>query len=133
MSEEFPKDREAKRAMLLQRVERISETLRASGSKSEELATLAPEAVDALRDSGMFRLKLLSELGGAEAEPITEMMVLEELAYHDFTSAWCTMVGATAVASLGAFLPQAGLDRVFGDRHCPDRVDLVLSRRPRHS
>jgi alkylation response protein AidB-like acyl-CoA dehydrogenase len=119
MSEEFPKDRDAKRAMLLQRVERISETLRASGPKSEELATLAPEAVDALRDSGMFRLKLLSELGGAEAEPITEMMVLEELAYHDFTSAWCTMVGATAVASLGAFLPQAGLDQVFGDGHCP--------------
>ena len=41
-------------------------------------------------------------------------MVLEELAYHDLTSAWCTMVGATAIASLGTFLPQAGLDRVFG-------------------
>ena len=29
------------------------------------------------------------------------------------------MVGATGVASLGAFLPQAGLDQVFAQRHIP--------------
>ena len=62
-------------------------------------------------------------MGGAEADPITEMLVLEAIAYHDFTSGWCTMVGATAVGSLGAFLPQAGLDRVFANRHIP--VTLV--------
>jgi indole-3-acetate monooxygenase len=42
------------------------------------------------------------------------MLVLEALAYHDFTSGWCTMVGATAIASLGVFLSERGLDRVFG-------------------
>src|SRR5215472_9162471 len=47
------------------------------------------------------------------------MRVLEEIAYHDFTSGWCTMVGATAVGSLGAFLPQAGLERVFANGHIP--------------
>jgi indole-3-acetate monooxygenase len=58
-------------------------------------------------------------MGGAEADPVTEMLVLESIAYHDFTSAWCTMVGATAVASLGAFLPEAGIDRVFGNGQIP--------------
>ena len=29
------------------------------------------------------------------------------------------MVGATAIASLGTFLPKAGLDRVFKDGHIP--------------
>ena len=62
-------------------------------------------------------------MGGAEADPVAEMLVLEAIAYHDFTSSWCTMVGATAVGSLGAFLPQAGLDRVFANRHIP--VTLV--------
>jgi indole-3-acetate monooxygenase len=105
--------------MLLDGVERIAETLRASGPKSEELGTLAPEAVNALRDAGMFRLKLCAEMGGAEADPVTEMQVLEGLAYNDLTSGWCTMVGATGVASLGTFLVQSGLDKVFAGGHIP--------------
>lgn len=112
-------ERERKREALLTQVERIAPTLQASGGKSEELATLAPEAVAALRDAGLFRLKLPAMMGGAEADPVTEMMVLEAIAYHDFSSGWCTMVGATAVASLGAFLPEVGLDRVFRDGRIP--------------
>jgi alkylation response protein AidB-like acyl-CoA dehydrogenase len=72
-----------------------------------------------LRDAGMFRLKLPMAVGGAEADPLTEMLVLEGLAYHDFTSAWCTMVGTTGIASLGAFLPQAALDVVFANGQIP--------------
>jgi alkylation response protein AidB-like acyl-CoA dehydrogenase len=116
---EFPKERDAKRQMLLQGVADIADTLRASGPRSEELGTLAPEAVNALRDAGMFRLKLPMVVGGAEADPVTEMLVLEELAYHDFTSGWCTMVGATGVASLGAFLNEAGLQQVFANNRIP--------------
>jgi indole-3-acetate monooxygenase len=119
MIREFPKDRAANRALLLDGVAGIAETLRQSGPKSEELGTLAPEAVKALRDSGMFRLKLPHEVGGAEADPVTEMLVLENLAYHDFTSGWCTMVGATAIASLGMFLTPATLGRVFKDGAIP--------------
>jgi indole-3-acetate monooxygenase len=95
---EFPKDRDAKQKFLLEQVERIGPVLQASGARSEELGTLAPEAVAALRDAGMFRLKLPATAGGAEADPLTEMQVLEGLAYHDLTSGWCTMVGATGIA-----------------------------------
>lgn len=119
MAKAFPEERDAKRKALLDAVDRIAESLRASGARSEELATLAPEAVSALRDTGIFRLKLAAELGGAEADPVTEMLVLEALAYHDLTSAWCTMVGATAIASLGTFLPKAGVDQVFKNGHVP--------------
>ena len=119
MTGTLPQERLAKRRVLLDRVESIAGTLRASGPKSEEGGTLAPEAVSALRDAGMFRLKLPSVVGGAEADPVTEMMVLEALAYNDLASGWCTMVGATGIASLGIFLPQAGLDRVFGDGRVP--------------
>lgn len=118
-TKQFPQERQAKRDLLLARVKEIGPILQASGGKSEELATLAPEAVEALRSAGMFRLKLPTVLGGAEPDPVTEMLVLERLAYYDFTSAWCTMVGATGVAALGAFLPQAGLDRVFDKGHIP--------------
>jgi len=113
MVKTFPKDRAANRDLLLKAVDGIADTLRESGPRSEEFGTLAPEAVKALRDSGMFRLKLASEMGGAEADPVTEMLVLENLAYHDMTSGWCTMVGATAIASLGTFLTPSGLAKVF--------------------
>lgn len=119
MTEALPQERLAKRKMLLDRVEAIANTLRASGAKSEELGTLAPEAVSALRDAGLFRIKLATVMGGAEVDPLTEMLVLEALAYHDFTSGWCTMVGATSIASLGSFLPQAGINRVFAGGHIP--------------
>jgi alkylation response protein AidB-like acyl-CoA dehydrogenase len=119
MIKEFPAEPSAKRKFLLDGVERIGPTLQATGGKSEELGTLAPEAVQALRDAGLFRLKLPAVMGGAEVDPVTEMMVLEAIAYYDLTSAWCTMVGATGVASLGAFLPQAGLDRVFAGGQIP--------------
>jgi alkylation response protein AidB-like acyl-CoA dehydrogenase len=115
----FPERRADKRAMLLDAVARIGATLQASGPKSEELGTLAPEAVTALRDAGMFRLKLAHEMGGAEADPVTEMLVLENLAYHDLTSGWCTMVGATAIASLGTFLTPAGLAHIFKNGTIP--------------
>jgi indole-3-acetate monooxygenase len=119
MLAQSPKEQESERKDLLAHVERIAPILQASGAKSEEIATLAPEAVAALRDAGLFRLKLPTVMGGTEADPVTEMLVLEAIAYHDFTSGWCTMVGATAVGSLGAFLPQAGLDRVFFNGHIP--------------
>ena len=123
MAEAFPTERAAKRRFLLDAVESISKTLRASGAQSEELGTLAPDAVDALVRTGMFKLKLAAEMGGAEADPVTEMLVLEALAYHDLTSGWCTMVGATAIASLGTFLPPAGLAKVFTNGTQPARLN----------
>ena len=119
MNKAFPQDGLAKRKMLLAAVDGIADTLRASGAKSEELGTLAPEAVKALRENGMFLLKLPAEMGGAEVDPLTEMLVLEVLAYHDFTSGWCSMIGATGIASLGTFLPRAGLDRIFAGGQIP--------------
>ena len=119
MTEEFPKDTATKRKLLLDRVEKIGPILCESGPKSEELGTLAPEAVKALRDNGLFRIKLCTELGGAEADPVTEMLVLENLAYHDFTSAWCTMVGATSLAAFGMFLTPPALAKVFKDGKAP--------------
>jgi alkylation response protein AidB-like acyl-CoA dehydrogenase len=119
MTVAFPSERATKRRFLLDAVDSIGKTLRASGPHSEELGTLAPDAVEALIRTGMLRLKLAAEMGGAEADPVTEMMVLEALAYHDLTSGWCTMVGATAIASLGTFLPPAGLEKVFKNGHIP--------------
>jgi alkylation response protein AidB-like acyl-CoA dehydrogenase len=106
-------ERTAKRQALLNAVEDIREILASCIDDSEANATLAPPAVEALRDAGLFQLRLPAELGGAEADPLTQLEVFEELAYIDPASGWCTMVGSASVAALAAFLPQAGIERVF--------------------
>ena len=42
------------------------------------------------------RLKLPTVVGGAEADPVTEMLVSRGWLITILPSAWCTMVGATA-------------------------------------
>ena len=102
-----------KRRTLLDAVEEIREVLASCVDASETGATLADPAVQALRDSGLYKMRLPAELGGAEADLVTQMEVLESLSYIDPASGWCAMVGSANVAALGAFLPDAGIERVF--------------------
>ena len=111
----FPTDPTEKRDYLLNAVKRIGPTLRDCAVRNEELGTLAQPAVACLQESGMLRLKLAEEFGGAQADPMLQMDVLEALAYHDLTAAWVTMVGTTGVSVLGAFLPEAGLRQIFAN------------------
>ena len=119
MSDAGPSDRKQKGETLLNDVDKIAPVLLASGAKSEELGTRSRDTVTALRMLGMGNLKHCTEIGGSEADPVSEMMVLEQLAYHDLTSAWCTMVGVIGVASLGTFLPQCDLEKAFTGGNVP--------------
>lgn len=112
---ETPKEELAKREKLLAAVEAISGTLRANADKSEEMATLAPESVAALKSAGMHKLKVSKEVGGFEVDPVTDATILEAIAYHDMTSAWCTMVGNTTISALAVFLEQHVVDRIFAN------------------
>ena len=120
MIKAFPKDRLEKRKMLLDGVDRLAETLRASGPKSEELGTLAPEAVTALRENGMFRLKLCAEMGGAEADPVDGNAGAgrprlqrsdQRLVHHGRRHRHCVARNISH--------PDPGLDRVFANGHIP--------------
>ena len=57
---------------------------------------LSQEVVEALRQSGIFGGAVPRELGGAEADPIVQMMITEALAHADCSTAWCVMVGFTS-------------------------------------
>ncbi len=102
-----------KRKELLNRVGEIRDTLASAAGAAEENATLAASAVQALRASGILRMRLPHVLGGLEADLVIQEAVIEELAYIDAASAWCAMVGSASVAALGAFLPDAGIEQLF--------------------
>ena len=115
----FPSERHEKRRLLLDAVEATRDVVAASADESERLGTLAPAAVAAIRDAGLFTLKLPQTLGGAEADPVTQIEVIEELAYIDASAGWCLMIGATAIGQPGAFAGDEAVAEIFGNGRIP--------------
>src|SRR5689334_16554224 len=60
-----------------------------AADEAERRRELTPEVVDALIESGIFKMLLPKSLGGAELDPLTYTAVLEELARGDGSTAWC--------------------------------------------
>ena len=115
----FPEERYEKRRFLLDAVESVSDTVAASAADSERLGTLAPSAVEAIRSAGLFALKLPRALGGAEADPVTQIEVIEALSYIDASAGWCLMIGATAIGQPGAFAGDEAVADMFDDGRIP--------------
>ena len=79
-----------------------------------------PQAsVDALYDSGLLRLKLPTVLGGAEADLVTQLDVLEAVCEIDASAGWCLMIGAASLGGVGAFLPDDAIEEIFAEGNPP--------------
>ncbi len=104
---------------LLDAVAKIRDVLTATADESERAATLAPAAVAALEDTGLLRLKLPAALGGAEADPVTQIDVIEAVSAIDATAGWCLMVGATTVALPGVYLGEDAVATIFPGGRVP--------------
>ena len=117
----FPYDRDEKHRVLMDAVGSVRDALESNAGESERIGTLAPASVEALYESGLLRLKTPHVLGGAEADPVTQLDVLEAVSRIDPSSGWCLMIGAASLGGLGAFLPDDSIEEVFvGGR--PPRV-----------
>jgi alkylation response protein AidB-like acyl-CoA dehydrogenase len=92
----------------------LGPVVRAQADENERLRRLADPLVAALRPTGLLRMLLPAAYGGPEADPLTMIAAVEELAFHDGAAGWCVMISATT-ASQAAFLPPDGAREVFGD------------------
>jgi alkylation response protein AidB-like acyl-CoA dehydrogenase len=70
--------------------------------------------IDALRDARVFHLLAPRAVGGAEADPLTFLRVVEEVSYADGSAGWCTMIGG-CYAIFGGMLPPEGAREIFGE------------------
>ena len=109
----FPTDREEKRHVLMQAVEEVRPVLEAAAAEGEETGTLPRASADALYDSGLFRLKLPHVLGGAEADLVTQLDVLEAVSEIEPSAGWCLMIGAASLGGVGAFLADDAIEEIF--------------------
>ena len=75
--------------------------------------------MDALYKSGLLRLKLPRVLGGAEADLVTQLDVLEAVSEIEPSAGWCLMIGAASLGGVGAFLPDDAIEEIFTEGKPP--------------
>ncbi|MGW0890874.1 acyl-CoA dehydrogenase [Saccharopolyspora sp. NPDC002578] len=93
-------------APLMRRLDAIAPLLDENAERSEELGRLTDVVVEALRDTGVFRVCIPRELGGYEFAPHQIIDSVARLAHADSTASWSVMalqmVTGTTAAYLGA-------------------------------
>jgi indole-3-acetate monooxygenase len=98
---------------LTEAAKQIGPVLRQTAREGERERRLPAAAATALMDAGFFRLCRPRHLGGLEADPLTVLASIEELARHDGSAAWCALNSGIAGA-LHAFLPHEGARETGG-------------------
>jgi indole-3-acetate monooxygenase len=126
MNWKFPAERAAKRRALLDSVERVRDQILAGADEAETMATLPEATVAALYQAGLFALQLPAVLGGAEADPATQMEVIEALARLDASAAWCVMIGSTTIATPAVYLPDAAVAKMFAGGRVPMAAGVLM-------
>ena len=119
MTWNFPTYRQEKRQALLDAVERVRGVVVSCADDAEQQATLPEASVDAIEQAGLFALKLPAEFDGAEADPVTQIEVIEAMAMYDSAAAWSMMIGATNIALPAVMLPDEAVAQIFAGGNVP--------------
>ena len=97
----------------LSAIRALGPLLTANFEAIEQRRELPPAVVAALTELNLFRLLVPRELGGSEVAPVALVEIIEAIARHDASTAWC--VGQNAVsAMLAAYLPLEQAQQIFG-------------------
>src|SRR6266508_2770672 len=71
--------------------------------------------LNALHTAELFRLQVPTELGGAEADLLTALEVVEEVCRADGSAGWTLMAGMANMAIAGAYFDDEAVARIFAD------------------
>ncbi len=72
----------------------IAPLLREHAAQVEAARRLTTPVVEALRDSGVFRMSMPRSWGGPEVDLLTQVEILEVLSRADASAGWCAMIGS---------------------------------------
>jgi alkylation response protein AidB-like acyl-CoA dehydrogenase len=97
------------------RARQLGPELEATADEIERRRDLPEPIVEALVDRGLFRLLLPHSLGGAELPPAAYVQVIEEVAKHDASTAWC-LGQANGCTMTAAMLDPDVAREIFGER-----------------
>ena len=115
----FPVEREAKRQALLDAVESLRGVIEAGSDEAEEIGTLPQATVDAIHEAGLFAYKSARVLGGAEADAMIQLEVVEAASRIDPAAGWSIMIGSGTLSGMAAFLGDEAIKEIFIDGNFP--------------
>ncbi len=115
---ESPAARAQKRQALLDKVQDIMPILARDAAAGEAGRTLPADSVEALRNAGLFALKVPECLGGSEADPKLQTEIIEAVCYLDASIGWNVCIGNGAM-SLTGYLPDQAIDAMFKNGRIP--------------
>jgi len=99
---------------VLTAIEAVGRQADARAAETEGLRRLPDDLAAALVGTGVFRLCVPRRYGGAEAQLLETIEAIERLSYHDGSTGWCAMIGATTGLT-AAFLPPQFAREIYGD------------------
>jgi alkylation response protein AidB-like acyl-CoA dehydrogenase len=100
-------------AIYLEHARALGPELASAGAAIERGRELPERVVEALAQRGLFRLLLPRSLGGAELPPAAYVPVIEEIAKHDASTAWC-LGQACGCSMTAAYLAPEAAREIFG-------------------
>jgi alkylation response protein AidB-like acyl-CoA dehydrogenase len=99
----------------VERVRELGAELEAAAEEIERRRELPEPIVESLVDRGLFRLLLPRSLGGAELPPAAYVQVIEEVAKHDASVAWCLGQANGCTMTAASLAPEVAQE-IFGGR-----------------
>lgn len=102
----------------IQRVRALAPVFAEARAHQEANTELDPRLVAKMHAAGLFRMLLPAWLNGAALDPLTYTRVVEEIARHDASAAWCVNQGS-GCSMVAGYLDPAVARQIFGN---PDDV-----------
>jgi alkylation response protein AidB-like acyl-CoA dehydrogenase len=96
----------------LARAKSLGPLIETAADEIETGRELPDRVVEALVENGLFRLLQPRFLGGAELDPMSYVAVVEEIAGHDASTAWCLGQG-NGCAMTAAYLDRETAHEIF--------------------
>jgi alkylation response protein AidB-like acyl-CoA dehydrogenase len=109
---------------IVDRARSLCPMIRGASDEIEKTGRLTDAVVHALKEADIFGMAMPRAMGGPEADPMTQLEVVEALAIADGSVGWVAMIGSDG-GYYAAHLPEAAAEEIYADRNAVTASVLV--------
>ena len=114
-NEILERQKEVSKVPILERIEKIRESLQAAGDEAQELRHLPAWAAKQMGDQGLWRYALPTELGGENLTARQQIEVIEATSAIDGSVGWCTQISSEINALIIRRMEPGLAEKIFND------------------
>jgi alkylation response protein AidB-like acyl-CoA dehydrogenase len=119
-----PSNAAAQGREILDAARALQPVIRQAADRTEREGRLDSEIVQALGDAGVWGMAMPRAMGGPEADPVTQLEIIETLAQADGSVGWVAMIGSDG-GFYAAHLCEEAAEEIYADREAVTASVLV--------